>query len=61
MTQLLYLTDTYYIGETIRSMTPLILAGLAVAFAYRTGLLNIGVEGQLIVGWLASVIILRGI
>ncbi|KMK75389.1 ABC transporter permease [Alkalihalobacillus pseudalcaliphilus] len=48
-------SDTYYIGETIRSMTPLILAGLAVAFAYRTGLLNIGVEGQLIVGWLASV------
>lgn len=47
--------DTYYMGETIRSMTPLILAGLAVAFAFRTGLLNIGVEGQLIVGWLASV------
>ncbi|XNQ61316.1 ABC transporter permease [Alkalihalobacillus sp. 1P02AB] len=48
-------SDTYYIGETIRAMTPLILAGLAVAFAYRTGLLNIGVEGQLIVGWLAAV------
>ncbi|WP_144450901.1 ABC transporter permease [Halalkalibacter nanhaiisediminis] len=47
--------DTYYMGETIRSMTPLILAGLAVAFAFRTGLLNIGVEGQLIIGWLASV------
>ncbi|MBP3952555.1 ABC transporter permease [Bacillus suaedae] len=45
----------YYIGETIRSMTPLILAGLSVAFAFRTGLFNIGVEGQLIVGWLASV------
>ncbi|WP_062052294.1 ABC transporter permease [Bacillus sp. JCM 19034] len=48
-------SDSYYIGETIRSMTPLILAGLSVAFAYRTGLFNIGVEGQLIVGWLASV------
>ncbi|ADC50031.1 ABC-type uncharacterized transport system, permease component [Alkalihalophilus pseudofirmus OF4] len=48
-------SDTYYLGETIRMMTPLILAGLAVAFAFRTGLLNIGVEGQLIVGWLASV------
>ncbi|WP_078427102.1 ABC transporter permease [Alkalihalobacterium alkalinitrilicum] len=47
--------DTYYIGETLRTMTPLILAGLAVAFAFRTGLFNIGVEGQLIVGWLASV------
>lgn len=47
--------DSYYIGETIRTMTPLILSGLAVAFAFRTGLFNIGVEGQVIVGWLASV------
>ncbi|MEB1809356.1 MAG: ABC transporter permease [Bacillaceae bacterium] len=47
--------DMYFIGETLRTMTPLILAGLAVAFAFRTGLFNIGVEGQLIVGWLASV------
>jgi simple sugar transport system permease protein len=45
----------YFIGETIRQMSPLILAGLAVAFAFRTGLFNIGVEGQLLVGWLASV------
>lgn len=43
------------IGETIRAATPLILAGLAVAFAFKTGLFNIGVEGQLLVGWLASV------
>lgn len=43
------------IGETIRAMTPLILAGIAVAFAFKTGLFNIGVEGQLLVGWLASV------
>ncbi|WP_227938846.1 ABC transporter permease [Alkalihalobacillus deserti] len=48
-------SDTYYMGETIRTMTPLILSGLAVAFAFRTGLFNIGVEGQVIVGWLASV------
>jgi general nucleoside transport system permease protein len=47
--------DSYYIGETIRQMTPYILSGLAVAFAFRTGLFNIGVEGQLIVGWLAAV------
>jgi general nucleoside transport system permease protein len=47
--------DSYVIGETVRAMTPLILAGLAVAFAFRTGLFNIGVEGQLLVGWLASV------
>lgn len=47
--------DSYYIGETIRQTTPYILAGLAVAFAFRTGLFNIGVEGQVIVGWLAAV------
>ncbi|GEB76996.1 ABC transporter permease [Sporolactobacillus inulinus] len=45
----------YYGGETIRAMIPLVLAGLAVAFSFRTGLFNIGVEGQLMVGWLASV------
>ncbi|MFC0230113.1 ABC transporter permease [Bhargavaea ullalensis] len=47
--------DSYAIGETIRQITPYILAGLAVAFAFRTGLFNIGVEGQLIVGWFAAV------
>ena len=47
--------EIYYVGEVIRQVTPLILAGLAVAFAFRTGLFNIGVEGQLIVGWLAAV------
>ncbi|MCF6410631.1 ABC transporter permease [Alkalihalobacillus sp. EGI L200015] len=50
-------TDPYYIGETVRQMSPLIMSGLAVAFAFRTGLFNIGVEGQLLVGWLASVYI----
>lgn len=43
------------IGEVIRTMAPLLLAGLSVAFAGRTGLFNIGVEGQLLVGWLAAV------
>ncbi|MGP4059890.1 ABC transporter permease [Halobacillus litoralis] len=47
--------DAYFLGETIRQVTPYILSGLAVAFALRSGLLNIGVEGQVFVGWLASV------
>ncbi|HEX7065351.1 MAG TPA: ABC transporter permease [Bacillales bacterium] len=47
--------SSYNLGETIRQFTPLILTGLAVAFAFRTGLFNIGVEGQFIVGWFASV------
>lgn len=46
--------DSYTIGNTIRQITPYLLAGLAVAFAFRTGLFNIGVEGQLILGWLAA-------
>ncbi|WP_339249798.1 ABC transporter permease [Sporosarcina sp. FSL W8-0480] len=47
--------DSYAIGETIRQISPYILAGLAVAFAFRTGLFNIGVEGQLMVGWFTAV------
>ncbi|PKR78681.1 branched-chain amino acid ABC transporter permease [Halalkalibacillus sediminis] len=47
--------DKYFTGETIRLITPYIFSGLAVAFAFRTGLLNIGVEGQVFMGWLASV------
>lgn len=46
--------DMYTIGETLRQITPYLLAGLAVAFAFRAGLFNIGVEGQLIVGWFAA-------
>ena len=46
--------DTYFMGETVRQITPYVFAGLAVAFAFRTGLFNIGVEGQLIMGWLAA-------
>lgn len=46
--------STYAMGETIRQISPYLLAGLAVAFAFRTGLFNIGVEGQLIVGWFAA-------
>ncbi|WP_054949846.1 ABC transporter permease [Numidum massiliense] len=45
------------IGETIRTITPLIFTGLAVAFAFRTGLFNIGVEGQFMIGQLVAVVI----
>ena len=36
---------------------PLILTGLAVGFAYRTGLFNIGGEGQVMVGALAATVV----
>ena len=39
-----------YISYIIIRSTPLILTGLSVAFAFRTGLFNIGAEGQFIIG-----------
>lgn len=39
-----------YIGEWITASLPLILCGLSMGFAARTGLFNIGAEGQYIVG-----------
>ena len=41
--------------ETLVKTTPLLLAGLAVALAFNCGLWNIGAEGQLYVGALATV------
>lgn len=34
--------DMYNFGEAVREMTPLIMTGLAFAFASRAGLFNIG-------------------
>jgi simple sugar transport system permease protein len=42
------------ISETLVASTPLILAGLSVALAFRAGLFNIGAEGQIIGGLLAA-------
>ncbi len=42
-------------GEWIVTSTPLILTGLALGFGFRTGLFNIGAEGQLIMGSFAAV------
>lgn len=41
-------------SATIVRMVPLALAGLAVAVAFRAGILNIGAEGQLLVGAAAA-------
>lgn len=38
------------IANTIATATPLILTGLSVAFAFRTGLFNIGAAGQMLFG-----------
>jgi len=38
------------LGQTLNRATPLILGALAVAFAARAGLLNVGVDGQIYLG-----------
>lgn len=38
------------IGNTLATSTPLILTGLSVAFAFKTGLFNIGAPGQMLFG-----------
>jgi ABC-type uncharacterized transport system permease subunit len=53
-------TDTagnaaYNLAQMLATSTPLILTGLAVAFAFRCGLFNIGGQGQYIVGAIVGV------
>lgn len=42
------------IGNTFATATPLIFTGLSVAFAFRTGLFNIGASGQMLIGGLMA-------
>ena len=41
------------VADTLMTSTPYIFAGLAVALAFKCGLFNIGVEGQLALGAVA--------
>ena len=43
------------IGNTIATATPLMLTGLSVAFAFKTGLFNIGTPGQMLFGGFSSI------
>lgn len=45
------------IGNTIATTTPLILTGLSLTFAFRTGLFNIGTPGQMLFGGLCATIV----
>ena len=49
------------IGNMLFRATPLIMAGLSVAIAFKTGLFNIGAPGQYLMGTLASLSIALGI
>ena len=42
------------IGNTLATATPLIFTGLSVAFAFKTGLFNIGASGQMLFGGLCA-------
>ena len=42
------------LAVTLQMTTPLLFTGLAVAVAFRSGLWNIGVEGQMLMGALAA-------
>jgi general nucleoside transport system permease protein len=50
-------TAALNLQQTLIITTPYILVGLAVAFAFRAGLFNIGGQGQYIVGSIAAVIV----
>ena len=45
------------IGNMLFRATPLIMTGLSVAFAYKTGLFNIGAPGQYLMGTMVSLMI----
>ena len=43
------------IGQTINLVIPIIMTGLAVGFAFKTGLFNIGAAGQFTIGAFVAV------
>ena len=47
--------DFRQLGNVLLNTTPLILTGLSIAFAFKTGLFNIGVSGQMFFGGFCGV------
>ena len=46
-----------YVTWSVVYAAPLILTGLSVAFSFRTGVFNIGAEGQFVVGSIAACVV----
>lgn len=46
--------DVFGITEILVRAVPLILVGLGIAIAFRSGIINIGAEGQMLMGILAA-------
>lgn len=53
--------DMVALGRTLEKATPLVLSGLAIAFAFKAGLFNIGAQGQLLIGAIISAAIGFGV
>ena len=49
--------DVYGIGQTLTQATPIIFTALAFLFSFKSGLFNIGAEGQFLVGAFASAVV----
>lgn len=49
--------SSYYFLQTLTRATPIIICAIATAFSWRAGYINIGVEGQMIVGGFVSTVI----
>lgn len=46
-----------YISNTIIKASPIILTGISVAFAFKTGMFNIGAEGQYVAGAVCAALV----
>lgn len=46
-----------YLAQTVVYSMPVILTGMSIAFAFRTGLFNIGAEGQFMIGALTAAVL----
>ena len=50
------LGSMHALSETVTAAIPLVLCGLGIGLAFRAGLFNIGAEGQMVVGGLATAV-----
>ncbi len=51
----------FILGDMLFQTTPLLLTGLSVAVAFKTGLFNIGAPGQYLMGAMVSIVVALGI
>src|SRR3954466_10519761 len=52
--------NTYSLTQTIGKATPLLLVAIGICIAFRCNVLNIGAEGQVIIGGEAAAAVSRG-